>query len=45
VLYCGFDRDEARRVYHENEPMDRRASPGNYGCRTRFQRISAKPIC
>lgn len=22
VLYCGYDREEARRVYHEQEPAD-----------------------
>ena len=29
VLYCGYDREEARRVYHENE--HREGGAGNYG--------------
>lgn len=30
VLYCGYDRDEARRVYHENKPRDTYSGAGNY---------------
>lgn len=29
VLYCGYDRDEARRVFHESEPADNNRSFGN----------------
>ena len=29
VLYCGYDRDEARRVFHESEPSDDNRSFGN----------------
>lgn len=38
VLYCGYDRDEARRVYHENRPADKSGSgPGSYYEQTRCQ--------
>jgi len=29
VLYCGYDREEAKRVYYENEPEDTQYQ--NYG--------------
>lgn len=29
VLYCGYDRLEAARVYHENKPRDFGGSYGN----------------
>jgi hypothetical protein len=32
ILYCGYDRDEARRIYHESTPAD---YGGSYGCRAR----------
>lgn len=34
VLYCGYDRDEARRVYHENTPRDTYRGAGKYYYRT-----------
>jgi hypothetical protein len=32
VLYCGYDVDEARRVYHASRPLDHGGSYGN-ACR------------
>lgn len=29
VLYCGYDRHEARRTYYEVEPLDFDYGPGN----------------
>lgn len=29
VIYCGYDRDEAVRVYHESTPTDTKGSYGN----------------
>ena len=34
VLYCGYDRDEARRVYHESEPSDVWQGYGNRAVET-----------
>ena len=37
VLYCGYDREEALRVYHQHAPECRGAAgAGNYGKRVRF---------
>lgn len=38
VLYCGYDRLEALRVYHANRPVDRGAFPGSYFTKTVFQK-------
>lgn len=39
VLYCGYDRDEARRVYHAHRPTDsRNTSPGAYYTVTKCKR-------
>ena len=42
VLYCGYDRDEARRVYHESEPTDYGGSCGNQAAETAMQVIADK---
>jgi len=34
VLYCGYDRDEAVRVYHESKPGDYWYGYGNRARRT-----------
>ena len=34
ALYCGYDRDEARLVYHENKVEDYGWEPGNPARRT-----------
>lgn len=44
VLYCGYDRDEAVRVYCANEPEDKHASPGSYGNATRFQSMDPATV-
>ncbi len=39
VLYCGSDRSEARRVYHESEPEDSDRGYGNPATETKFEVI------
>jgi len=40
VLYCGYDRDEARREYHRSEPQDANRSFGNPARETRLEVIT-----
>ncbi len=37
VLYCGYDRLEAVRVYHESQPLDSDRGPGSQYTETKFQ--------
>lgn len=37
VLYCGYDRDEAERVYHASTPLDYWQGYGNRSRETRAQ--------
>jgi len=42
VLYCGYDREEAARVYHASKPLD--FGGGNYTGRTRWTIAQSKEI-
>lgn len=37
VLYCGYDRDEARRAYFSSTPADSYHGAGNYFYQTKAQ--------
>jgi len=37
VLYCGYDVDEARRVFHESRPLDYSCGYGNRARETKCQ--------
>ncbi len=41
VLYCGYDRKEAVRVYYANQNKSTYHGPGNYYHRVVFQSVEA----
>lgn len=43
VLYCGYDREEALRVYYTHKPSERSGSYGNSATRTIKQKKDIDP--
>ena len=44
VLYCGYDRAEALRVYHEHEPTDFGGGYGNRCQETLFEQLDTDAL-
>ena len=44
TLYCGYDLDEARRVYHESEPSDFYGGAGAATTETVFEYLDTDTV-
>ena len=44
VRYCGYDRDEAIRIYFENKGEDECGSRSHYGTKTVFEALDARRL-